>query len=106
MFCISRLAFLRFTFHHSIDICTVVIKNIKNIHAVSTNQIADILHYNDNTKYTQTNKSHTTSTHIHIYVAFFAIKTVKGNNNNNDMNNGNNNKINSKVDVYINNLIV
>ena len=28
---------------HSIDICTVAIKNIKNMHAVSTNQIADIL---------------------------------------------------------------
>ena len=27
---------------HSIDICTVAIKNIKNMHAVSTNQIADI----------------------------------------------------------------
>ena len=29
-------------------ICTVAIKNIKNMHAVSTNQIADILHFNDN----------------------------------------------------------
>ena len=28
-----------------------MIKNIKNIHAVSTNQIADILHYNDNRNY-------------------------------------------------------
>ena len=26
----------------------VVIKNIKNMHALLTNQIADILHYNDN----------------------------------------------------------
>ena len=25
----------------------VAIKNIKNIHAVSTNQIADVLHFND-----------------------------------------------------------
>ena len=33
-----------FAFH----ICTVVIKNIKNIYTVSTNQIADTLHYNDN----------------------------------------------------------
>ena len=33
---------------HSIDICTVAIKNIRNMHAVSTNQIADILHFNDN----------------------------------------------------------
>ena len=28
-------------------ICTVAIKNIKNMHAVSTNQIADILHFNN-----------------------------------------------------------
>ena len=41
MFCISRVS-------HSIDICTVTIKNIRNIHTVSTNQIADILHFNDN----------------------------------------------------------
>ena len=33
---------------HSIDICTVAIKNIRNMHAVSTNQIADIFHFNDN----------------------------------------------------------
>ena len=33
---------------HSIDICTVPIKNIRNMHAVSTNQVADILHFNDN----------------------------------------------------------
>ena len=43
-FCISRLAFLR---SHSIDICTVAIKSLKNIYAVSTNQIADILHFNN-----------------------------------------------------------
>ena len=36
-----------FCVSHSIDIGTLVIKNIKNMHAVSTNQIADILHYND-----------------------------------------------------------
>ena len=36
---------------HSIDVCTVVNKNIRNMHAVSTNQIADILHFNDNTQY-------------------------------------------------------
>ena len=29
------------------DIWTVAIKNIKNMHSVSTNQIADILHFND-----------------------------------------------------------
>ena len=45
MFCTSRLAFLRFTFHWYLP---VVIKNIKNMHAVSTNQIAEILPYNDN----------------------------------------------------------
>ena len=33
--------------YHSMDICTVTIKNIKNMHAISTNQIADILHFND-----------------------------------------------------------
>ena len=32
---------------HSIDICTVVIKNIRNMYFVSTNQIADILCFND-----------------------------------------------------------
>ena len=37
---LSRLAFLRLT---SIDICKVAIKNIRNVHAVSANQIADIL---------------------------------------------------------------
>ena len=33
---------------HSIHTCTVAIKSIRNMHAVSTNQIADILHFNDN----------------------------------------------------------
>ena len=33
---------------HSVDICTVAIKNIRNMHVVSTSQIADILHFNDN----------------------------------------------------------
>ena len=33
---------------HSIDICTVEIKNIRNMHAISANQIADIFHFNDN----------------------------------------------------------
>ena len=41
LFCVSRF----------IDICTVAIKNIRNMHAVSTNQIADVLHFNDNAKY-------------------------------------------------------
>ena len=33
---------------HYINICTVTIKNIRNMHAVSTNQIANILHFNNN----------------------------------------------------------
>ena len=33
---------------HAIDICTVAIKNIRNMQAVSTNQITYILHFNDN----------------------------------------------------------
>ena len=32
---------------HSVDICTVEIINIRNMAAVSTNQIADILHFNN-----------------------------------------------------------
>ena len=56
MFCVSHLAFLCLTFHSIVfdipfdipfHICTVAIKNIRNMHAVSTNQIADILHFND-----------------------------------------------------------
>ena len=33
---------------HSNDICTVIIKNIRNMQVVLTNQIADIMHFNDN----------------------------------------------------------
>ena len=33
---------------HSIDICTIAIKVIRNLHPVSTNLIADILYFNDN----------------------------------------------------------
>ena len=36
---------------HLIDICTVAIKNIRNMHAVSTNQITDSLHFNGNGDY-------------------------------------------------------
>ena len=36
---------------HSIDICTVAIKNIRNMHAASTNQIADIFNFNDKLPY-------------------------------------------------------
>ena len=43
MFCISHLASMRFIFH---NILTVAIKNIRNIHAGSTNEIADVLHFN------------------------------------------------------------
>ena len=32
-------------------ICTAAIKNIRNMHAVSTNQITDILHFNDKSEY-------------------------------------------------------
>ena len=32
---------------NSINICTVAVTNIRNMHTVSTNQIADILHYNN-----------------------------------------------------------
>ena len=36
---------------HSIDTCTLAIRYIRNMHAVSTNQIADILHFNNNATY-------------------------------------------------------
>ena len=36
---------------HSVDICSVAIQNIRNMHAVSTNQIADILHFKDKSHY-------------------------------------------------------
>ena len=45
MFCISRLAFLRFTFH------CLTFKNIRNMYAVSTNLNADILHFNNKHHY-------------------------------------------------------
>ena len=34
-------------FHIPLVFCTVAINSIKNMHAVSTNQIADILHFSD-----------------------------------------------------------
>ena len=52
MFCSSRLAFVS----HSIDIYTVAIKNIRNIHAFSTNQIAGISHFTDNVSYAICNR--------------------------------------------------
>ena len=33
---------------HSIDVCTVAVRGIGSVHAVSTNQIADILHFSGN----------------------------------------------------------
>ena len=45
MFSMSRLASC---VSDSIDIWTVAVKNIRNMHAVLTNQITDILHFNDN----------------------------------------------------------
>ena len=36
---------------HSIYICTVAIKNIRNMHTVSASQVADILHFNDKPPY-------------------------------------------------------
>ena len=36
---------------YSSDVCTVAIKNIRKMYAVSTNQIADILHFNDKGRY-------------------------------------------------------
>ena len=39
---------------HFIDVCTVAIKNIRNMHTDSTNQIAGILHFNDKEFYFET----------------------------------------------------
>ena len=39
-----------------IDICTVAIKIIRNMDVVSTNQIADVLHFNANADYLTTTK--------------------------------------------------
>ena len=54
---------------HIIDICTVAIKNIRKKHAVSTNQVADIFHFNDNATYqAQTSKKLT------LYIALKKLK--------------------------------
>lgn len=47
--CPERIIFPSSIVHaiQSIDICTVKIKNIWNTHTVLTNQIAEILHFND-----------------------------------------------------------
>ena len=45
MFCISHLAFLQFNLR-SIDISSLANKNIRNMYAVSTNQVVDILQFN------------------------------------------------------------
>ena len=49
----NKLFFLASISHaiHSIDICTVKKKNIRNMHAVLTNQIIDIWYFNGNWKY-------------------------------------------------------
>ena len=47
--CISRLYLPCVSYF--IDICSVIITNIGNIHATLTNQITDILHFNDNVLY-------------------------------------------------------
>ena len=52
MFYSSRLAFVS----HSVDMCTVAIKNIRNVHAFATNQIAGILHFSDNVSYAICNR--------------------------------------------------
>ena len=44
MFCISHGPYYVL---HSIDICTVPIKNVRNMEAVSVNQSLDILNFND-----------------------------------------------------------
>ena len=48
MFCVSASLSC---VSNSNDICTVAIKNIRNMHDVSTNQTPDILHFNDNGQY-------------------------------------------------------
>ena len=47
MYCIFRLGFLHFTFRYTVAMCTIVIKNISNMHAISTSEIADVMHFND-----------------------------------------------------------
>lgn len=47
----SHLAFLRFTFHLHLHCSNY--KIIKNIQAVSNNQIADIFHFNGKTHYSK-----------------------------------------------------
>ena len=51
---------------HSIDTCTVVIKNIRNMHAVSTNHIADIMHFNNESIYI----------YIYIYIYQWRINYI------------------------------
>lgn len=43
MLCVYHLDIVRFIFH---NICTVAVKNTRNMHAVLTNQIADVLRFN------------------------------------------------------------
>ena len=46
----------------------VTIKNIRNIHAISTNQIADILHFND--KWFQTTYRHCSFQSLTVYINY------------------------------------
>ena len=50
-------------------ICTVAVKNIRNMHTVSTNKITDILHFNNNLSY---------CTHQHVKEGIYNLeKTSK-----------------------------
>ena len=50
IFSIFPPSLLRFTFHYYLHSSN---KDIRNMHAVSTNQISGILHYNDKLNYLQ-----------------------------------------------------
>ena len=45
LFCIIRQAFVCLAYAN--DNCTVTIENIRNMHVVSTNRIANILHFSN-----------------------------------------------------------
>ena len=53
MFCSSRLSFFRFTFNWYLHCSN---KFVTNVQTFSTNQIADILHFNDNVSYAICNR--------------------------------------------------
>ena len=71
----TKLLISLYWFHcvpRSIDICTVAIKNIRNRWAVSTNQIADILHLNNNLWY------YTVSHHRDRMIPIFSLGKFTG----------------------------